>query len=154
MVLRLIPTAMVATVLMIMAAFAFYHGQMLGGLAFLAGSGVLFFRFATGDRDAGIADVESTMEFVRDPAGSIVDAVFDRLPGGDQDGAKGKDEGGPIDRLTSWLSDDSPDAATDKAFDADAALARYMANRPEDSPAVDVPALQPAAPRGFGRKGL
>lgn len=151
--MRLIPTALVATALMMMAAGAFYYGQFVGGAAFLAGSAVLFFRFASGDREAGVADVQSTMDFIRDPAGSIVDAAFDRLPGSDRQPAVEQKRDSAIGRVASWLSDDGSSPAEQKPFDADAALARYMASRPDGSPALET-SIPQASARGFGRKGL
>ena len=42
-------------------------------------------------------------------------------------------------------------ASSDEPFDPDAALQRYMQNRPDDVPAPVVPAARPG---GFGKKGL
>ena len=97
-------------------------------------------------------ELTNAVDFVQNPGAAIVDGVMDRLTGADEP-KDGKPMAGPLQRLSSMFGDD--DAKGDApAFDADAALARYMANRPEGSPAVEVPVLQPASPRGFGRKGL
>ncbi len=80
------------------------------------------------------------VDFVRDPAGAIVDTATDRL--GD------------------WLNDDKPaaDAAaepaaeTEKQFDPDAVIQRYLAQRGAEPAAAAPPS--PAQYRGFGRKGI
>jgi hypothetical protein len=79
-------------------------------------------------------DPTALIEFVRDPAGAIVDTATDRL--GD------------------WLSEAKPSAAAEPEqpkFDPDAAIARYLAQR-DAGPAA--PSATPASPVGFGRKGI
>ena len=111
-------------------------------LAFLVGAGVLIFKGAQGQNLTQAGDVSATMDFVKDPAEAIVDAVVERVPGlGPRRPVRKSEpeEQGP-------------------AFDADAALARYLENRPADLPPIVPPIAppmgEPAPRRGFGRKGL
>ena len=86
------------------------------------------------------------VDFVRDPAGAIVDTATDRL--GD------------------WFNDDKPAPESAPAaeaekpkFDPDAVIERYLAQRPT-APAPETAAdaaagfAHPAPPRTFGRKGI
>ena len=103
----------------------------------LAGA-FLIFRGFQGAEITEAGDPTALGDFISDPAGALVDAAVDKA-----------DERSTARRAAAGASA-LADAPSD--FDPDAALARYMANRPPPQPeaAVDVPA--PA--RGFGRKGL
>lgn len=76
-------------------------------------------------------------DFISNPAGSLVEAA--------------------AEQAEEWVNEKRKSPARKTSvdeppqFDADAALARYMANRPAPPPAA-VEAAPPA--RGFGRKGL
>ena len=94
-----------------------------------AAAAFFFFRGAQGQEVDATGDPSALIDFVRDPADAIVDTA--------------------TDRLTDWLKDD--EKTEQPGFDADAAVARYLAQRatePAASPASSAP------PRGFGRKGL
>ena len=96
----------------------------------------LFVRGAQGVSVGDSGDPTALIEFVTNPADAIVDSA--------------------TDRFTDWMQGDkaTPQASTvaeQPGFDADAAIARYLAQR-ETEPA-DAPA-SPAPHRGFGRKGL
>jgi len=106
-------------------------------LALLVGSAVLFFRGAQGRSLTQAGDITAPMDFVANPAEAIVDAAVERVAGLGP-GRTGK---------KSDPADQTP------AFDADAALARYLENRPADMPPLERPA-ELAPRRGFGRKGL
>ena len=111
-------------------------------LALLVGAAVLFLRGAQGRSLTQAGDVTAPMDFVANPADAIVDAVVERVPGLGPRRAARKSE----------PEEDGP------AFDADAALARYLENRPADLPPIVPPVAPPIAQsaprRGFGRKGL
>ena len=122
-------------------------------LLLAAGVGALLFaRGVMGLVTGQTLNLGNAVEFVRDPAGTIVDGVFDRLAD-DGDQPQNARSETPLGRL-STLFGDGAEVSAGKPFDADAALARYMANRPAGSPAVDIPGVQPAAKPSFGRKGL
>ena len=111
-------------------------------LVFLVGAGVLFLRGAQGRSLTQAGDVVAPMDFVANPADAIVDAVTERVTGlvpGRPAKKSEPEEQGP-------------------AFDADAALARYLENRPADLPPIvppiAPPLAEPAPRRSFGRKGL
>lgn len=110
-----------------------------GSATLICGVAAAFF-FFLGARGMTVGEAGNPIalvDFVRDPAGAIVDTATDRI--GD------------------WLSDDKPAAAQPEQpkFDADAAIARYLAQRPEPSAAQAAAAPAASAPvRGFGRKGV
>lgn len=109
-------------------ATAYAGGSMLGALAFAAAALFLFARGFMGRGVTSADDVTLPMDFVSDPAGTLVDAG--------------------IDRLGELLGGQSPAAIADKPFDPDAIIARHLEAR--GTP----PAAEPVAARGFGRKGL
>ena len=78
-------------------------------------------------KDVEAEKISGTVDFLTDPAEAIVDAATDRL--GD------------------WLKGDGE---PEQRFDPDAAIARYLENRPEGQPTVVAP---PRELPGFGRKG-
>lgn len=87
-------------------------------------------------------DPVALVDFVRDPAGAIVDTATDRI--GD------------------WLNNDKPGAAAaaeKPKFDPDAVIERYLAQRGGDAVADSTSAAATASPgpaptRTFGRKGI
>ena len=94
---------------------------------------VMFVRGSQGfGLNAAVDDAAGAADFISNPSGAIVDSAFDTLGGMLKDR---QDEG----------------AGTKPAFDPDAAIARYLENRPEPLPASADP--MPARPQ-FGRKGL
>jgi len=104
-------------------------------LAFAAGSCVLLYRGIQGQGlQTSAGDASGLFDFVRNPGEAIVDSA--------------------VDTIGELLSDgDSKAAAQEETtFDADAAIARYMANRPEPAPGAQ-PEAAPARAQ-FGRKGL
>lgn len=111
-------------------------------LALLVGAAVLFLRGAQGRSLTEAGDVTAPMDFVANPADAIVDAVAERVAG-------------VVPGRTGRKVAEVPDSPK---FDADAALARYLENRPPDLPPIAPPLAQPSAEpaprRGFGRKGL
>ncbi len=103
-------------------------------LALAAGSCVLLYRGIQGQElQTSAGDAVGTFEFVRDPGGTIVDSAVDTIG----DFLKG---------------DERKSADEESTFDADAVIARYMANRPESSPSPQAEAAPVRAQ--FGRKGL
>jgi hypothetical protein len=126
-----------ATVLLAIAGWTvMQHGFGITALAFAAGSLVLLYRGLQGQGIGSSADDASdTIDFFRNPAGAIVESA--------------------VGTLGDFVSDDGRKGAerveqAEPSFDPDAALARYMANRPEPAPAVEA---TPSPPQ-FGRKGL
>ena len=99
---------------------------------------MLFLKGAQGQNLAQAGDVSATMDFVADPAEAIVDAVAERVPGLGPRRAARKSE--PVEQ--------------EPAFDADAAIARYLENRPAELPPIVPPIAEAAPRRSFGRKGL
>lgn len=107
-------------------------GFGLSTLMCAAASAFFFLRGAQGQEAGESGDPSALIDFVRDPADAIVDTA--------------------TDRLADWLTPDENKVAAEKqGFDADAAIARYMAQRGPESPAVPA---GPAPARGFGRKGV
>lgn len=111
----------------------------LVGLCVVA-SGYLFYRALTEQTGAPIEDLDLAVSFVRDPKGTLFDQAVDLLGGSDEEEpAREERKSGVIQSLIAGL-----DTREEKpAFDADAAIARYMANRP-------APEARPVS--GFGRK--
>ena len=107
-----------------------FSADGLGSSALLCGAAAAFF-FFRGSQGLSVGeagDPTALVDFVTNPADAIVDAA--------------------TDQLAEWMrSDDQTVAAGEQpGFDADAVIARYLAQR-EAQPAAP-------APRGFGRKGL
>ena len=100
-------------------------------LVLVAAGALLGARGCMGSDISSVDDVAAPIEFLRNPAGAIVDEATDRL----------------TEMLTQKKQPEPEPVST---FDPDAAIARYLENRP----------VQEAAPpqhppiRGFGRKGL
>jgi len=95
----------------------------------LGAGGLAVVLFGAMGRNIEAERAQGTADFLTDPGGAIVDAATDRL--GD------------------WLGEATK--PTQEEFDPDAAIARYLENRPASQP-------EPAEPRRyvprFGRKGL
>ncbi|HEY0629679.1 MAG TPA: hypothetical protein VGD23_10160 [Sphingomicrobium sp.] len=104
------------------------HGIGVNTLIFAAG-GIAVVAFGAMGRTIEANQARDTADFLTDPGGAIVDAA--------------------TDRLGEWLGDVTK--PKQEEFDPDAAIARYMANRPEPAPAAAEPRLD--LPR-FGRKGV
>jgi hypothetical protein len=115
----------------------------LVGLCVVA-SGYLFYRALTDQTGAAIEDLDLAVSFVRDPKGTLFDHAIDQLVGGDdEEPARNERKPGVLQSLVAEF-----DTREEKpAFDADAAIARYLANRP---PPEAAPA--PRAVQVFGRK--
>jgi hypothetical protein len=121
-------------VLLVLALAAFSYGGTSMGVALAGGAAVLFLRGFQGQGVTQAGGVSGPLEFIRDPAGSIVDSA--------------------VDKIGDLLADkDEAQAEENKpAFDPDAAIERYLANRPASAGAYAPD--HPPAHRGFGRKGL
>jgi hypothetical protein len=117
-----------------LALWAFWgEGASKSALAFAAGGAFLLVRGWQGLGITKAGDFMSPMSFIQNPARAIVDSAIDAAGELIEEKRKTKLE-----------------AEEASSFDPDAALARYMANRPE--PPVGA---EPApARRSFGRKGL
>ena len=116
----------------------------MGSSTLLCGVAAAFFfvRGAQGAAAGDAGDPTAVVDFVKNPAGTIVENAVEQF--GVLFAAKPKA---------------STEAAEQPAFDADAALARYLAKRGSEPPAVpfapaDLSAPAATAPRGFGRKGV
>lgn len=104
------------------------NGIGVNALIFGAG-GLAVIVFGTMGRSLEANRARETADFLTDPGGAIVDAA--------------------TDRLGEWLGDVTQ--TKQEEFDPDAAVARYMTNRPDPAPAAAEPRRD--LPR-FGRKGL
>lgn len=133
--------------LLVMAAAGFMAGKWLMGLGFLAGAGVMALPLVTGGGLGSFADAQRAVEFVRNPAGSIIDEACDRLLGNDEDEPARKPK---------------VEAEPTSTFDADAAFARYQARMGATTDTADAlqsavvgasPSQETVRPT-FGRKGL
>jgi hypothetical protein len=123
----------VGLTLLALAACAHLAGLNQGVAISLGLAGAfLIYRGLQGAGVTEAGDPTALGDFISNPAGSLIEA------------ATGQAE--------EWLAERRKAPAEESPrFDADAALARYMANRPQSQPA----ALQPSPPvRGFGRKRL
>jgi hypothetical protein len=124
-----------AGLLAVAIGMAAYGASLTTVLIFGAGALVLFYRGFQGQGVGTVEDVTAPMDFISNPAGAIVDAATDKV-------------GEMLMEARRPAEPKEP-----PAFDADAALARYLANRP--APAPSSSAADPApARRQFGRKGL
>jgi len=93
-----------------------------------AAAAALFYRRGAQGLGAGAAgDPAALINFVRNPAGAIVDTA--------------------TDQLADWFKKDEKE---EQGFDADAALARYLAQRGTEP----APPAHSAPSRVFGRKGI
>src|SRR5215212_1301722 len=113
-----------------------WDGFSSSTISCVTAAAVIFFRGTQGMGIREVGDPLAVIEFVRNPAGAIVDSA--------------------ADRLSDWL-DDAPTPATSQPdkFDPDAVVARYVEQRAiEPAAAQALAAISPAPPRGFGRKGL
>jgi hypothetical protein len=118
---------------------------MLAGLSAVAAA-FLFYRAFTEQTGEAGQDLELAVNFVRNPYETLFDEAVARLDD-DQRDQPPQGQRGMLQSLVAELGlgddqrkDDQP------SFDADAAIARYLANRPATEPAPV------ARPQGFGRK--
>ena len=124
----------------------------LVGLCVVA-SGYLFYRALTEQTGTPIEDLDLAVSFVRDPKGTLFDHAIDQLVGGDDEEpartARNERKPGVLQSLVAEL-----DTREEKSsFDAEAAIERYLANRPAPQPApAPAPVAAPARAVGFGRK--
>lgn len=133
--MRALFAAFLAIGLLGLSGIYFYKGDTLSACAFLAGACAVLIPSIMGRRGGDWESASAAIDFVRNPAGAIVDAAVDRI--GDAIG----------DRKAERAGKEEP------GFDADAAFNRYMARRTDASSApLPVEAAMPA-PRTFGRKG-
>ena len=119
--------------LLALAVGAYLTGGFSGAtFAFGTASAFLIYRGCRGIGVTAAGDPTALSDFVSNPAGALVDAA--------------------TEQAEEWLTERRKAPVDEQPeFDADAALARYMANRPAYQPAV---AEAPPTVRGFGRKGL
>ena len=102
----------------------------------------LFYRALAEETGGAGDDLELAVGFVQNPYETLFDEAVGQLTGGDEERPSEPQKPGLIQSLVSNL--DTRHAKPDpKPFDADAAIARYLANRP----APEAPPRQ-----GFGRK--
>jgi hypothetical protein len=123
-------TSMLVGFLLLAVAVWSFTADGLGSSALLCGAAAAFFflRGAQGLGAGEAGDPTALVDFVTDPADAIVDAA--------------------ADQVAEWMGSDNQKgtAGEQPRFDADAIIARYLAQR-EAEPAAPVP-------RAFGRKGL
>ena len=125
------------------AMFTLFTGgsPWLVGLCVVA-SAYIFYRALTEQTGAAGADFELAVSFVRDPYETVFDEAVARLGGGDDEEQPRRDQPGVLQSFVSELGLGEKPAEEKPAFDPDAAIARYLANRP----------AEPQPVRGFGRK--
>ena len=117
----------------------------LAGLSLAAG----IYALVTGQS----VDLTPAVEFVQNPAAAMVEGAIDAAISVDGKRRDAGQQGSSLNRLSQVLAGTGAQDAGGQPFDADAALARYMANR-EASPPTEAPHVQAAPARSFGRKGL
>jgi hypothetical protein len=119
----------------------------LVGLSVVA-AGYLFYRALADQTGAAAEDLELAVGFVRNPYETLFDEAVARLTGEDEEEQPRKPSGpNMLQSLAAEL--DTRETKTDagNGFDPDAAIARYLANRPAVESA---PIAQQV--KGFGRK--
>ena len=114
----------------------------LVGLCVVA-SAYIFYRALTEQTGTAGADLELAVSFVRDPYDTVIDEAVARLGGGDDEEQPRRDQPGVLQSFVSELGLGEKAAEEKPAFDPDAAIARYLANRP----------AEPLPVKCFGRKG-
>ena len=114
----------------------------LVGLCVVA-SAYIFYRALTEQTGTAGADLELAVSFVRDPYDTVIDEAVARLGGGDDEEQPRRDQPGVLQSFVSELGLGEKAAEEKPAFDPDAAIARYLANRP----------AEPLPVKRFGRKG-
>ena len=124
---------------------------LTGGSPWLVGlcvvaSGYLFYRAITEQTGEAAQDLELAVNFVRNPTETVFDEVVARLD--QRDEQAGQNQPGLLQSFVSELGLGETKPAEPPAFDADAAIARYLANRPAPEPE----AAPIARYQGFGRK--
>lgn len=142
--MRFFVLGLVVVGLVVAAGFAFMKGSYVSGIAFLAGAGTLGWRLFQGDRSASFNDADAVMDFVKNPAGAIAGEFWDRATQFADDRE--------TDARRKLARAESKQAVAETGFDADAAIERYLANRPAEAAPPDPAPLR--AGGGFGRKGL
>jgi hypothetical protein len=120
----------------------------LVGLCVIA-SGYLFYRALTDQTGAAVEDLDLAVSFVRDPKGTMFDQAVDLLGGSEE--PRREERPGLLQSLIAEFDTREGKADEAKPFDPDAAIARYLANRPAEQP-VSMPEPPRPAVRGFGRK--
>ena len=137
---------------------AFSAFQLVSGGSFwmiglpLVASGFFYFRAFVGQSGAPGADLSLAIDFIRDPVDTVLDVAAARLDGNQDEDLRSNPKVGVLQQLARELGAGGEDEGGKKpAFDPDAAIARYFANRP-----AEAGPLESAPPRaaGFGRKGL
>jgi hypothetical protein len=125
-----------------------------GGSLWLVGLSVvaaayLFYRAFTEQTGAAGQDLELAVSFVRNPYETLFDEAVARL----DDEQRDQPPRGQRGMLQSLVADlgigDDRSKDGEPSFDADAVIARYLADRPAEAPAPSPP--RPAV-QGFGRK--
>lgn len=119
----------------------------------LLASGFCFFQVVRGRVDAPGADLNLAFDFVRDPLDTIIDHTADALDNGrqQQEAPRSTAQGGVLQNFARELGLGADSEPAKPAFDPDAVIARYLADRP---PTADPEPIAPvSAAAGFGRKG-
>ena len=128
---------------------------MTGGSPWLVGlcvvaAGYLFYRAFVDQTGAAADDLQLAVDFVRDPREALLDIAAARFAG-DEEEQPARERPGLMQALLARFGPKEAELAEAPAFDPDAAIARYLANRPAQQPAAAEPAHRPAS-KGFGRK--
>ena len=120
----------------------------LVGLCVVA-SGYLFYRALTDQTGAPVEDLDLAVSFVRDPKGTLFDQAVDML-GGPEERPR-EDKPGLIQSLVAEFDTRDRKADDPPAFDPDAIIERYLANRPVAEASPEPAPHKPPA-QLFGRK--
>ena len=118
------------------SGFSFYRGDTLSALAFLAGACAVLVPSIMGRGAGDLDSASAAIDFIRNPAGAIVDAAVDRI-------------GGAVEERKS-----APADKEEPSFDVDAAFNRYIERKVEVSGGTAPAVSASPAPRTFGRKGI
>lgn len=133
------------------AAYQFVFGGSVWMIGLpLVASAFFFYRAFAGQTGAPGADFSLAVNFIRDPLDTIVDETAARLDGNQDEAPRPKPQGGVLQQFARELVGRDDEAAEKPAFDHDAAIARYLANRPAGDGS---PEVAPPRAAGFGRKG-
>ena len=113
-------------------------------------AGYMFYRAFTDQTGAAVEDLQLAVNFVRDPRDTLLDMAVDKF-GGDEEEQPAKERPGLMQALMAEFGPAQSKREEPPAFDPDAAIARYLANRPVEQPVASEPPPRPAV-QGFGRK--
>ena len=147
-----VKNVLVGTVFLSLAGLEFFRQGSPWTIGLLFAAAIYLYALAvTRMSSGGLSDLTDALDFVGNPTRTIADRTVDQLlPEAEK--AEGR-FWGKYREFVAEVRNEESQAAPAKAFDPDAAIARYLAERPNN---VGIPEANDAAsaPRPtFGRKG-